>query len=63
MVAPSVIANTNRPIVHIMIQDYNIYCQNSNISRILVGNKLVDHSDAVGASPVDAAPTPSSFST
>ena len=29
----------------------------------LVGNKIVDHSDAVGASPVGAAPTTSSFST
>ena len=28
-----------------------------------VGNKIVDHSDAVGASPVGAAPTTSSFST
>ena len=37
--------------------------QVSNISRILVGNKIVDHSDVVGASPIGAAPTPSSFST
>ena len=29
----------------------------------LVANKIVDHSDVVGASPVDAAPTTSSFST
>ena len=35
----------------------------SNISRTLVGNKIVDHSDVVGASPVGAAPTTSSFST
>ena len=34
-----------------------IYCQTSNISRTLVGNKIVDHSDVVGASPVGAAPT------
>ena len=39
------------------------YRQVSNISRTLVGNKIVDHSDAVGASPVGAAPTTSSFST
>ena len=38
------------------------YCQISNISRSLVGN-TVDHSDVVGASPVGAAPTTSSFST
>ena len=35
----------------------------SYISRTLVGNKIVDHSDVVGASPVGAAPTTSSFST
>ena len=40
-----------------------MYRQISNISRTLVGNKIVDHSDVVGASPVGAAPTTSSFST
>ena len=35
----------------------------SNIRRTLVDNKNVDHSDVVGASPVGAAPTTSSFST
>ena len=39
------------------------YCQISNIRRTLVGNKIVDQSDVVGASPVGAAPTTSSFST
>ena len=39
------------------------YCETSNIRCTLVGNKIVDHSDAVGASPVGAAPTTSSFST
>ena len=39
------------------------YRQVSNIRRTLVGNKLIDHSDVVGASPVGAAPTTSSFST
>ena len=39
------------------------YRKTSNISRTLVGNKIVDNSDVVGASPVDAAPTTSSFST
>ena len=38
------------------------YRQVSNIRRTLVGNKIVDHSDVVGASPVGAAPTTSSFS-
>ena len=43
---------------------YNIgYHQASNISCTSVGNKIVDHSEVVGASPVDAAPTTSSFST
>ena len=40
-----------------------IYSQTSNISRTFVGNKIVDHSDVVGASPVCVAPTTSSFST
>ena len=39
------------------------YSKTSNIRRTLVGNKIVDHSDVVGASPVGAAPTTSSFST
>ena len=37
--------------------------QTSNVSRTLVGNKIVDHSDVAGAPPVGAAPTTSSFST
>ena len=39
------------------------YCQAYNISHTLVGNKIVDHSDVVEASPVGAAPTTSSLST
>ena len=39
------------------------YHQVSNISGTLEGNKIVDHSDVVGASPVGAASTTSSFST
>ena len=39
------------------------YHKVSNIRRTLVGSKIVDHSDVVGASPVGAAPTASSFST
>ena len=35
----------------------NNYRQTSYISHALVGNKTVDHSDVVGASPVGAAPT------
>ena len=41
----------------------HIYRKTSDISCTLVGNKVVDHSDVVGASPVGAAPTTSSFST
>ena len=37
------------------------YRQISNIRRTFVGNQVVDHSDVVGASPVGAAPTTSSF--
>ena len=40
-----------------------IYRQVSNIRRTLVGNKIVDNSDVVGASPVGAIPTTSSLST
>ena len=39
------------------------YHKTSNIGRTLVGNKIADHSGVVGASPVGAAPTTSSFST
>ena len=39
------------------------YRKPSNIKRNLIGNEIVDHSDEVGASPVGAAPTTSSFST
>ena len=45
--------------VHILLP----YRQTSNIVRILVGNKIVDHSDVVLASLAGAAPTTSSFST
>ena len=34
-----------------------------DISCTLLGNKIIDHSDVVGASPVSTAPTTSSFST
>ena len=37
------------------------YSQISNISRALVENEIIDHSDVVGASPVGAAPTTSSW--
>ena len=40
-----------------------MYREVSNIRRTLVGNSIVDHSDVVGAAPVGAAPTTSSFST
>ena len=39
------------------------YRKTSNISRTFVDNKIVDNSDVVGASPVGAAATTSSFST
>ena len=43
-----------------MIRNYR---KSSNISRTLLGDKIVDNSDVVGASSVGAAPTTSSFST
>ena len=39
------------------------YRKTANMSRALVGNIIIGYSDAVGASPVGAAPTTSSFST
>ena len=39
------------------------YRKTPNISRTLVGSKIVDNPDVVGASPVGAAPTTSSSST
>ena len=39
----------------------NMYRKTSSISRTLVGNNIFDNSDVVGASPVGAAPTTSSF--
>ena len=39
------------------------YRKTSNISHTLLGNKIVDNSDVIGAAPVGAAPTTSSFST
>ena len=51
-------ADTGSPLVLPVTTNYR---QTSNIRRTLEGNKLVDHSDVVGASPVGAAPTPSSF--
>ena len=46
---------------HVVVQQK--YRQVSNIRRTLVGNSIVDHSDVVGASPLGAGPTTSSFST
>ena len=45
------------------LKEIYIYRKTSSISRTLVGNEIVDNSDVVGASPVGAAPTTSSFST
>ena len=44
-------------------KDFVIYRQVSYIRRTLEDNEIVYHSDVVGASPVGAAPTTSSFST
>ena len=45
----------------VIIRELNrFYPHTSNIYCTLLGNKIVDHSDAVGVSPVGAAPTTSS---
>ena len=50
-------------VLKLVILLFTTYRKTSNISRTLVGNKIVDNSDVVGASPIGAAPTTSSFST
>ena len=55
----TVLLNSRQQSPHLNLK----YHKTSNISRTLVGNKIVDHSDVVGASPVGAAPPTSSFST
>ena len=45
------------------VVNFDHYRHTSNISHTLLGNKSVDHSDVVVASPVGVAPTASSFST
>ena len=59
--------NNSSTMEHICNESENVigshYRKVSNIRRTLVGNEIVDHSDVVGASPVGAAPTTSSFST
>ena len=55
---------SDKPLPEPMITQLSeTYRQVSNIRHTLVGNEIVDHSDVVGASPVGAAPTTSSFST
>ena len=46
-----------------LIVENSGYCQTSSIRCTLVGNKIVDLSDVVGASPVITAQTTCSFST
>ena len=50
--------------LHIFFKQCQVYYRKiSIIKHTFVGNLIVDHSDVVGASPVGAAPTTSSFST
>ena len=54
-------------ILTIIVYDSNCtfesYRKNYNIRRTSVGDKIVDHSDVVGASPDGNDPATSSFST
>ena len=59
MTMDNIIANKQGPV----LSNNECYRKVSNIRRILVGNKIVVHSEVVGASPVGAAPTTYSFST
>ena len=47
------------PAIFATVNHNNMYHKSSNISRTLAGNKSVDNSGVVGASPADAAPTKS----
>ena len=40
-----------------------MYIYTGTVKTTLIGNKIVDHLDVVGAIPVGVAPTTSSFST
>ena len=55
--------NMNRLIGQLSTVSKLTYHQIFNIRCSLVGNKIIDHSDVVGTSPVGAAPTTSSFLT
>ena len=59
-------AETARTVYTIPLDDMLFiltYRQTSDVSRTIVGNKTVGHSDIVGVSPVGAALTTSSYST
>ena len=56
-------STTSRHPASWIIKNISNYRKTSNISCTLVGNKIVDNSDVVGALPVGAAPTTSSLST
>ena len=42
---------------------YVKYCETSNVNHTLIGNKVIDYSDVVGALPVGTAPTTYTVST
>ena len=47
--------------IHKEVLDESYYRETSNLRCTLIGIKIVDHSDLVGASLVGTAPTTSSF--
>ena len=57
------VAPGDKPLPEPMVnQVTDTYCQTSSVRCTLVGNKIADHSDVVGALPIGTAPTTSSFS-
>ena len=48
-----------KSVSHLQVGASDMYRQVSNISRALVGNSIVGHSDVVGAAPTGDAPTTS----
>ena len=63
MAADGLVPHITKSSPGMMLNIQHHYRQVSNIRCTLVGNKIVYHSDVVGASPVGVAPTTSSFST
>ena len=59
----AIIFDALHQLLYLFFSEVSEYSQTSNISDTLVGNKIVDHTDAIGAALTGAVPITSSFST